>query len=413
MSTENNKAQYMVQDENGNWVPAPQPVQATSGQPKKKHTLGIVLAVLAVVIVGCTVVFGSEPDNSSSKTEEVVSEQVEIKETGKASEEVEGTIKEEEKVVSASNEPNTGIDAMLLGDPDYDKYIHMGSSFTNKSGVTMDIVNIDYKVFNVGELKTTEICVVADITNNSDSAVSFDQNDALLYIDDYEASKGSTIDVYMSNGYYMARGNVSYPVYATANVGGRKAQIAFITQVTNKQVNENSEIEFEISGLIFKINPLVILGEVDTSDNDIFGNSNSSDSKTDSRDDGIGNPIIDADPDRYVPEGVSGEIDVIDGTFYSNKPTSGAVSGEYLIVGGGSSVVVIDGDKMSLKLLGGEVDFENAVMEELINSPDGCSYQVYGNGQGYVVSFYEGGLYLHTDMPDTEDDYAEGFYEKL
>ena len=56
---------------------------------------------------------------------------------------------------------------------------------------------------------------------------------------------------------------------------------------------------------------------------------------------GIGNPVIDANPNRYMPEGITGTIDNEYGVFCSNKPTKDIIPGEYLIVGGGTSVVNI------------------------------------------------------------------------
>lgn len=309
---------------------------------------------------------------------------------------------------TAAGEINTGIDAILQGAPDYDKYLHLGSRFTSETGVTIEVINIDYKVFNAGTSISTEVYLVLDITNNSDENVLFDQNDAALYIDDYEISKGSNIDTFIANSYYMGNGNISYPVSATVNAGGRKGQIVFMAMINADQVTENSEIDFEISGLIFKVNPLVVLGEVDTSDKDVLGNNNSSENITGSNENGIGNPIIDADPDRYVL--VNGHIDVIDDGFYADSGNINLVSGEYYITGGANAILNIT--ESSISMSGGKNNFENAEIKPAENgSPQ---YWVYVDDNFYaVVSFFDGGLYFRTNEVDSDEDWDEGFYSKF
>lgn len=127
---------------------------------------------------------------------------------------------------------------------------------------------------------------------------------------------------------------------------------------------------------------------------------------------GIGNPVIDANPNRYMPEGITGTIDNEYGVFCSNKPTKDIIPGEYLIVGGGTSVVNISEDyKFSLKFINGDIVIEGADMVQVRNT-DECAFLIFDdNDRGYTVSFYEGGLYLYTDLQDDENDWVEGFYE--
>lgn len=318
------------------------------------------------------------------------------------------TEKEENNVVT--DKISTGIDAMLPGAQDYDEYLHRGSVFTNKSGVTVEVIDVDYKVFNTEISSSTEVYLAFDVTNNSDESIWFDQNDAVLYIDDYEIAKGVSTDTAMTNGYYIGNGNVSYPTSVTVNAGGRKGQIVFMAMINSKQVTEDSEIDFEISGLIFKVNPLVILGEVDTSDKDVFGDQNDTENMTDSSNTntGIGNPIIDANPDRYVL--TDGIIDAIDDGFYADSGNIDLVPGEYLITGGGNEILTVTENTISMS--GGKNNFENAEIRPAENgSPQ---YWVYVDGSYYaVVSFFDGGLYFRTYEADSAEDWDEGFYSIL
>lgn len=47
-----------------------------------------------------------------------------------------------------------------------------------------------------------------------------------------------------------------------------------------------------------------------------------------------------------------------------------------------------------------------------VRNTDECAFLIFDdNDRGYTVSFYEGGLYLYTDLQDDENDWVEGFYE--
>lgn len=196
-------------------------------------------------------------EENKEKTEKVEADVSEAKES--INSEVVEKVEEEE---SANNEVvgSNSLDALLPGDKDYNKYIHLGDSLISQDGtVSFDIIDIDYKVIEVGDLVTTQVYIVFDITNNDTSSFYIDQSVALLFIDDYEVSKGVNIDMFEQNGYYMCNGNISYPTYANIQPGGRKGMIVFMADVNNRQVTETSRIEFQINGVSFRINPLFIL----------------------------------------------------------------------------------------------------------------------------------------------------------
>lgn len=351
----------------------------------------------------------ASPAFSDEGSQMIVTESGEV--VGHAAEEKESADKKEEEEKNVvTDEVSTDIDAMLPETPDYDEYLHLGSVFTNESGVTIEVIDVDYKVFNIGTSSSTDVYIAFDITNNSDESFWLDQNDAVLYIDDYEMSKGAGADTAMANGYYIGNGNVSYPTAVTVNAGGRKGQIVFTAMINSDKVDEDSEIDFEIAGLIFKVNPLVILGKVDTSDKDVFGDHNDTENITDSGDTntGIGNPIIDANPDRYVL--TDGIIDAIDDGFYADSGNIDLVPGEYLITGGNTAILTVAENTISMS--GGKNNFENAEIRPAENgSPQ---YWVYVDGGYYaVVSFFEGGLYFRTYEADSDEDWDEGFYSIL
>lgn len=493
------------------------PKETKEEDKKMKKKIKWVVVTIAVLLVGLISACGNteQPEPAPAAKEEIAEEE----------NIAEGTAEIKEPEVAENNQQEGITDSDNLdAAPENKDYLHLGNVYTNGDGISAEVIDIDYNINgnDVGGNIYTSIgvYVAMEITNNSDNDIYLDQNDAVLFIDDYEIAKEAAVELVQQNGYCIVNNTKQYPTVATIRSGGRKGTIVFVTYVTSQYgVTETSDIDFEISGLIFKVNPRFILNqfakEVETIEaaNDPFSGTDSEgmapieaqngtytsvdgaivitvngdkfsaqrsgnniidealftpkDSSipnyyvvsgsgltvtffdgglviegltvdgelfddrgldglytsdgvsnivgsAESSSSGIGNPVIDANPDRYIPEGITGKIDVIDGTFYSNKPTSGIVPGEYLIVGCGDSIVTISDDyKVSLKFISGEVDFENADMEELINCTDGVSYQTYGNGTGYVISFYEGGLYLYTSLPDDENDWAEGFYELL
>ncbi len=166
---------------------------------------------------------------------------------------------------SENDADSSSIDAVTINNKDYDKYLHNGEKYTSEDGtITMEVINVDTKIFEVGDLITTQVYVVLDITNDDPAnAFYLDQSNAALFIDDYEVSRGANTELFAQNGYYLGNGNVSYPTSINIQPGGRKGMIVFMADIDNKTVNEDSKIDFEICGMVFKINPLFILNASD------------------------------------------------------------------------------------------------------------------------------------------------------
>lgn len=365
----------------------------------KVYIIGIIIVLLFLssAIIGSNE--SSEPTAPTTIVEEETTQESDVEKVGETDEE------EPKQEPEITEDQQTEDDAQVEEDIEESQqvdseYMVIGETYTSNIGMKMTPLEIGRtsELAPGGQYSEYFIYVLAEIENGSDEVIDVYQ-DTVIYIDDYQYES-----VYMSQ--IEVNGETGDSSHVDLNPG-RKCKYIFYTSIPEEAVDAN-KVEFSVYGLpaLLKENGKWIDDEP---------NSNATDNTvSDTPSDGIGNPVIDANPDRYIPEGITGELDVIDGTFYSNKPTSGIVSGEYLITGGGNGIITItDDSKFSLKFISNEVDFENADMEELINSPDGVSYQVYGNGAGYVVSFYEGGLYLYTDHVDDENDWAEGFYELL
>lgn len=479
-----------------------------------KKKIKMVVVIIALLFVGFIVIgsIGSDSDNNSTPTKKEET----VKEGNITEATAEHSVKSSKEVIA--DEYN--IDAIPDGSKDYGEYLHLGGSYTNVDGdINIEVIDVDYKTDGniMGEYSyaSTEVYIAIEITNNSNTDLYFDQSNAALFIDDYEVKEGMT-DFYQENGYIIVNNTKQYPTVANISSGGRKGTIVFVTTISSKSgVTETSDIDFEICGLVFKINPRFILnqfaevmeeltpeepparteldgkaiieaksgayvssdsgititieGDILTAYNrsgkndfddrfvtkeevpnyfissgrgltitfyegglfieadpedDMFGDldglySISDDIITDdavesdtTSSEGIGNPVIDANPNRYMPEGITGTIDNEYGVFCSNKPTKDIIPGEYLIVGGGTSVVNISEDyKFSLKFINGDIVIEGADMVQVRNT-DECAFLIFDdNDRGYTVSFYEGGLYLYTDLQDDENDWVEGFYE--
>lgn len=352
-------------------------------------TVGLIISILIIMAF-----FGGFDD----KAEETES-QSEVKENGKNVEQAEGIKETEDSTTAvgsaAVHRNNTDIDAILSDDPDYSKYIHVGGKYGLKNGGSMELLDAGYG-FGV-------VYVLVELTSGDDEAMQFDQSDATLYIDDYEVAIGGGEDGAIDNGYIYVSSDTSYPTQARVNAGGRKASMVFVADIPN-DIAETADIEFEIAGGIFKINPLTT-GKAQQNLNEAMGISDEEEYQA-----GIGNPVIDANPDRYIPEGVTGKIDGIDDGFYADSGNIDLVPGEYIITGGGTEILSITENTISMS--GGKYNFENAEIKPAENSAP--QYWVYIDGEYYaVVSFFDGGLYFRTNEADGENDWDEGFYSKV
>lgn len=353
-----------------------------------KGAIGLVLSILVIMSF-----FGFLDDK-----EETMESQSEVEENEK-DEEQEAGLKEPEDDKTAVesiavNRNNTDIDAVLPDDPDYDKSIHVGGRYGLKGGGSMEVLDAGYG-YGV-------VYVLVELTSGEEEGLQFDQSDATLYIDDYEVPMGGGEEAAISNGYIYVASDISYPTEASVNAGGRKANMVFVADISN-DIPETAEIEFDISGGIFKINPLTTW-KAQQNLNENMGISNEESQA------GIGNPVIDANPDRYMPAGITGKIDGIDDGFYADSGNIDLVPGEYGIIGGGSQILSITENTISM--IGGKNSFENAEIKPAENMAP--QYWVYINGEYYaVVSFFDGGLYFRTYEEDGAEDWDEGFYTKF
>lgn len=366
------------------------------------------LYVVAGSIVGVMILFMLASSDGSEKTPaepttavEEVAENEEIQEPAAEKEDTaEEQESSEEEIMDSEPDEETKTDSS--------EYMKIGETYTSNIGMKMTPLEIGRtsELAPGGQYSEYFMYVLAEIENGSEEVIDVYQ-DTVIYIDGYQHES-----VYMSQ--IEVGGETGNSFHVDLNPG-RKCKYVFYTSIPEAAANA-SKVEFSVYGLpaLFKENGEWVDDGIGSTIPNETTNSAENMNTVDTPSDGIGNPVIDANPDRYIPEGITGKIDAIDGTFYSNKPTNGIIPGEYLIIGGGNGIITITDDfKFSLKFISNEVDFENADMTEIINSDKGCSYQVYGNDTGYVVSFYEGGLYLYTDHVDDENDWAEGFYELL
>ncbi len=362
----------------------------------------IIWAIVVIVILFSMFAFiGSSDDSSEPVVKPATTVEEEVTEDQAAEEakdvaEVQGQ--------ESSKEENTN--PVVEETTDTSEYMKVGETYTSNLGMKMTPLEIGRTSAPApgGQYLEYFIYVLAEIENGSEDVIDVYQ-DTTIYIDDYQYESVCMSQIEIGD----VVGNATH---IDLNPG-RKCKYIFYTTIPEAAFNAD-KVEFAVYGLpaLFKDNGEWLYGE--SSDDNMATESTASSS------DGIGNPVIDANPDRYIPEGITGELDVIDGTFYSNKPiidhvaVHNIVPGEYLIVGGGNAVLTITNDyKASLKFVSNEADFEDADMKEMVITDSALSYQVYGNGTGYVISFYEGGIYLYTDYPDDENDWAEGFYELL
>ena len=241
---------------------------------KRKNIIWIVAIVLVIIFIAV-----GASDSEDSTTPTVKEETSKEKARDTYEQETEAEIKEETEVTDDSVDEDVNnesvvtvnsdtLDAIPVGGKEFDSYIHLGESYTSTDGsITMDIIDIDYSIngiLNNGDTAyaSIDVYVVVEITNNGDQDIYLDQSCAMLFVDDYEVSRN--VELYQQNGYYICEGNifegVSYPTVVNIRSGGRKGTIIFpATFYQDSNITETSEIDFEISGLVFKINPRFIL----------------------------------------------------------------------------------------------------------------------------------------------------------
>lgn len=316
-----------------------------------KKLIKRVLWILAIIILGivlCVITFEDKDQHDIVELEQQKQEAqaTEVVETSKEN----ASQKEDATAVgsAAVNRNNTDIDAILPSNPDYDDFLHVGEKYGFKNGGSMEILDAGYG-FGV-------VYVLVELTSGDDESMQFDQSDATLYINDYEVSMGGGEEGAIDNGYIYVSGDTSYPAQARVNAGGRKASMVFVADIPS-EIPENAEIEFEIAGGIFKINPLTT-GKAKQNLDEAWGITDEEENRA-----GIGNPVIDANPDRYVL--TEGYIDTIDEGFYADSGNIDLVPGLYCITGGGNEMLNITENAISMS--GGKNDFENAEIKPAEN----------------------------------------------
>ena len=233
------------------------------GYKMKKGKVIWIIVGLLVVMFGCSALL--EPsDSDTGAKEEAVETDSSINDADNEIEEetsIPETSKGEEEMKKESVEETAGADV--------DMFSQIGKIFTSEDKtLSMEVMDIQYKV-NTFELASGQpfsscmLFVIMDITNNGDSDLSFTQDDARLYIDDYEVNKGSGVDILSDMGYSSDANNVDYPLSTTANAGGRKGQIMFIAQIDEDTIAKNSEIELDISGAVISFDAKTLLDACD------------------------------------------------------------------------------------------------------------------------------------------------------
>lgn len=209
-----------------------------------KKKIYIIIGVIMALFLGIMVI-------GSDESAPVTKEETSVKEDNiTLGQEI--TIAEE---VSAGSD----LDAIPEGHKDYKKYIHDGGKYflgKNKE-YNFDLLMIEERIGD----PSTVLTFIFEITNNTNEDAYFDQSLARLFIDDYEVQKG--IDFLESLGMTSLENKEVYPLECNIPAGGRKNTIAFVTQVFADQINENSNIEFEMCGAIFKINPVHIINNAE------------------------------------------------------------------------------------------------------------------------------------------------------
>lgn len=275
-------------------------------------------------------------------------------------------------------EGEVDIDAVLPDDPDYRKYIHVGYTYELNNGGTMEILDAGYGYGT--------IYVLVEFTSSSDEGLSCDQSDAVLYIDDYEVPVGVAEKVAMENGYIFIAADTAYPTAVSVNPGGRKATIVFISCVPDN-ISETAEVEFDIIGGIFKVNPLTTGQAKKNAEDNIFGTNTSSSI---------------AEPFDSIQDDNGGENSIVYGTYLlSPNETGGHSDAEvsfYTDADGGDYVSIDSYEDGSI-----EYSFIGYLQK------NGNSYIATDKyGISFRIAFTNNGMNVQTTTGDA-DDYEKTF----
>ena len=322
---------------------------------KIKKIIGVIAAIFVGFVLYALISDSESPAETTTKEEsqqEVIAEDVEndgLAEVDKASDIMQ-------------------LDAI---DPNKDKegkYLHVGRTYTSEDG------SIDVKIIEAGfdtsnpanemnnlDILSGELYLITEITNNRDIDIMFDQNDALLFIDDYEVSNRGLTDLIQNNGYVFIDGDRQLPTVADIRAGGRKGTIVFVASIDSTQgITEDSDIEFEISGASFKANPSYILQRFDE--------------LAYAKDKKHTDPFTDINPAEGSP------IDKVDGVYISDDESN-------------SAVIIVSGDTVSVQSSGADIENANLWSNITENAATGEIYKEYiffdGNEDSVSLTFFE------------------------
>lgn len=347
---------------------------------KKKFIWGIVAVVVGLGIAGMMGSDESTPKSASTVKEEATAEEVSMEDTEQVS---------ESEIVEEVQEPEA-TENVSDGEPD--DYFEVGETFSNDN---LRITALDIGLYENpgGDMYGFHFMYVLTEVENISKEVQDIYQDSTIYIDDYQYESTYIYQITVDG----VNGNATQIQLNP----GRKCKYIYYTSIPEDAFNAD-RVEFVIYDSI----PVIFKDGGSW----LYGNGSDTAASNYTLSDGIGNPIIDADPDQYIPEGITGEIDVIDDGFYADSGNIDLVPGEYIITGGASAILTITEHTISMS--GGKNNFENAEIKPAENgSPQ---YWVYVDGNYYaVVSFFDGGLYFRTDEADGEEDWDEGFYSKF
>ena len=360
---------------------------------KKTIKFSLALLLAAMLATSC----GGTDETSATPATEAPTVQEEQEQ-----DEVEVTDDEPEEVSASVNEQKY----LQIGD--INTYTYSEASGTARVEVTdigMVAVSVaDYVSGTDYESFGTEFYVLytyLDITNLTDSEISTRSGDTNCYVDDYVYA-GGALD---SNVLTRSGIDTSF----TTIPPERKAIVTYTSVIDKDTADSAGKIEVDIldgaDSILFKEDGQWLYGD--------YAQTSST-----STEGGIGNPVIDSNPDKYIPDGVTGSIDVIDESFYADTGNyKTPVAGTWIEVGGGGVVIEITapsdehGWLMSFTSNNYKDDAMNLILEPAGNGSP--SFWASSDNDFYIVSFFDGGMYVHTQSPDDWDDYIEGFYELL
>ncbi len=325
--------------------------------------------------------------------------QVKVTEDGEVVEQITGS-KESEK--EAGKQEN---DAASHDSAEGKDYLEVGATYMMADGSTLTLSAAG--VIEDPIQSQMIVYAIVELENKGDTNWAVSQTDADIFMDDYQYDLNNLFPITVDGSTYQ-------PDLISINPG-RKGRYAYYTQLPSGYLTADTvEMEIYNEPVLFKHDGEWLYTDPTA---DLLRQANEEAKAEMEKEAGkIGNAVIDANPDRYIPEGVSGRI-YNGGTFYlrDGKQIEELVPGEYLIVGGGDTFVKINEDEtITLTHWEGETEFENLELRPSQGGTEPSWTAINPDGGIYVVTFFEtdyaAGLYLYTGQMNDENDYNEGFY---